>query len=167
MVGDEISPLGSSRPLVNPGVFLPRIPGIKKLDFRIEVAREPLTREFPPGFVYYDRRYRSGFTNEGNLVGSWVGRAGTGGQLWATYWLSPRTRLQLGYREQHVSQRFLEGGRLHDVSARGEFLLNPQTALEASVQYERWKFPLLASGPQSNVSASLQFTFNPHWGVRK
>jgi membrane-associated phospholipid phosphatase len=167
MVGDEISPIGASRALVNPGIYLPKIPGIKKLDLRAEITREPLTREFPPGFVYYDRRYRSGFTNEGNLIGSWVGRAGAGGRLWATYWLSPRTNFQLGYREQHVSRRFLEGGRLHDVSARGEFLLNPQTAVEASVQYERWNFPLLAAGQQSNVSASLQLTFSPHWGLRK
>ena len=167
MVGDEISPIGSSRALVNPGVFLPQLPGIKKLDFRLEVAREPLTREFPPGFVYYDRRYRSGLTNEGNLIGSWVGRAGAGGQLWARYWLSPRANLQLGYREQHVSQRFLEGGKLHDVSARGEFLMNSQTALEASLQYERWKFPLLASGLQSDVSATVQLTFRPHWSLHK
>lgn len=167
MAGDEISPIGSTRALVNPGIFLPQFPGIKKLDLRLEVAREPLTREFPPGFVYYDRRYRSGLTNEGNLIGSWVGRAGAGGQLWARYWFSPRTNLQLGYREQHVSQRFLEGGQLHDISARGEFLMNSQTALEASVQYERWKFPLLAAGLQSNVSATLQLTFSPHWGLRK
>jgi hypothetical protein len=167
MVGDEISPIGSSRALVNPGIYLPKIPGIKKLDFRLEIAREPLTREFPPGFVYYDRRYRSGFTNEGNLIGSWVGRAGAGGRLWATYWLSPRTNFQLGYREQHVSRWFLEGGRLRDVSARGEFLLNSQTAVEASVQYERWRFPLLAAGQQSNVSASVQLTVSPHWGLHK
>jgi len=167
MVGDEISPIGSSRALVNPGIYLAQIPGIKKLDFRLEMAREPLTREFPAGFVYYDRRYRSGFTNEGNLIGSWVGRAGAGGRLWATYWLSPRTNFQLGYREQHVSQRFLEGGRLRDVSARGEFLLNSQTAVEASVQYERWRFPLLAAGQQSNISASVQLTVSPHWGLHK
>ena len=166
MVGDEISPVGSSRALVNPGIFLPKIPGVKKLDVRAEFAREPLTSEFPPGFIYYDRRYRSGFTNDGNLMGSWVGRAGSGGQLWATYWLSPKTMFQVGYREQHVSQKFLEGGNLHDISARSQFLINSQTALETSVQYERWAFPLLAPGPQSNVSASIQLTFNPHWGVR-
>lgn len=167
MVGDEISPIGSSRALVNPGIFLARVPGIKKLEFRAEFAREPLTREFPPGFIYYDRRYRSGFTNEGNLLGSWVGRAGTGGRLWATYWFSPRTNFQLGYREQHVSQRFLDGGQLHDISARGELLINSQTAIEASVQYERWKFPLLATLPQSNLSASFELTFRPHLGPRK
>jgi Capsule assembly protein Wzi/PAP2 superfamily len=167
MVGDEISPIGSGRALVNPGIFLPRIPGIRKVDFRLEIAREPLTREFPPGFVYYDRRYRSGLTNDGILIGSWVGRAGTGGRAWATYWLSPRTNFQLAYREQHVSQRFLEGGRLRDVSARGQVLINSQSALEASVQYERWQFPLLAPGPQSNLSASVQLTFTPHLRLHK
>lgn len=167
MVGDEISPVGSSRALVNPGIFLPRIPGIPKLDFRAEFAREPLTREFPPGFVYYDRRYRSGFTNDGNLMGSWVGRAGTGGRLWATYWLSPHANFQLGYREQHVSRRFLEGGQLHDIAASGEFLINSTSSLEATLQYERWHFPLLATGPQSNVLASVEWVFHPHWRLRK
>jgi hypothetical protein len=61
----------------------------------------------------------------------------------------------------------LEGGRLRDVSARGQILINSQSALEASIQYERWQFPLLALGPQSNVSASLQLTFTPRLSLHK
>src|SRR5439155_13833639 len=63
LVGDEISPILSGRPLVNPGIYLPHIPKISKLDLRVEATRDPMTREFSPGFVYFDRRYRSGYTN--------------------------------------------------------------------------------------------------------
>jgi hypothetical protein len=30
------------------------------------------------------------------------------------------------------------------------------------VQYEKWSIPVLANGPQSNLTTSLQFTFWPH-----
>jgi len=166
LVGDEISPILSGRPLVNPGIYLPHIPKISKLDLRVEATRDPMTREFGPGFVYFDRRYRSGYTNGGNLIGSWIGRAGIGGQAWATYWFSPRNKLQFGYRHQEVDQRFLQGGRLNDFTARGEMLLSSSVALQATVGYEQWKFPLLAPGMQQNVTASFQLTFSPHWRTR-
>src|SRR5207248_10449921 len=69
----------------------------------------PHTREFTPGFVYYGfRRYRDGYTNDGNILGSWIGRAGRGGQGWLTYWFSPRSTLQFGYRYQKVDRDFLD-----------------------------------------------------------
>jgi len=33
----------------------------------------------------------------------------------------------------------------------------------AFVQYEQWKFPLLASSLQKNITTSLQFTYWPHF----
>jgi hypothetical protein len=60
LVVDEISPIGSSRPTLNFGVYLPKIPKVRGLDLRAEVLRTAHTSEFPPGFVYFDfRRYRS------------------------------------------------------------------------------------------------------------
>jgi hypothetical protein len=35
------------------------------------------------------------------------------------------------------------------------------------VQYEQWSFPILATGRQSDVTASVQLTFWPHWQIRK
>ena len=50
------------------------------MKIRAEGLHEPLTSEFAPGFVYYGLRcYRSGYTNDGNLLGNWVGRAGERG----------------------------------------------------------------------------------------
>jgi len=168
LVVDEISPIGSSRPTLNPGIYLPQIPKLPKMEFRAEGLREPLTTEFAPGFVYYGvRRYRSGYTNEGNLLGSWLGRAGRGGQAWATYSLSPRSRVQLGYRHQEVSKSFIGGGRAVDYSARGEFMLGPDIALTGFLQYEQWKFPVLQPGPQSNLTTTVQLTFHTNLRIIK
>jgi hypothetical protein len=168
LVVDEISPIGSSRPTLNFGVYLPKIPKVRGLDLRAEVLRTAHTSEFPPGFVYFDfRRYRSGYTNNGNLLASWIGRAGRGGQAWATYWISPRTKIQLGYRLQMVYKDFVQGGRLTDYSVRGEYTLGSRFSVSGLVQHEKWWFPILSSTNQSNTTASLQLTFYPHWQLRK
>jgi membrane-associated phospholipid phosphatase len=168
LVVDEISPIGSTRASVNPGIYVPRIPRIPNLEFRAEGINESRTREFLPGFVYADfRRYLSGYTNDGNLLGSWVGRAGRGGQGWLTYWLSPRNKIQLDYRLQTVSPGFIGGGRLADYSARGEFMAGPNVSVAGFLQYEQWKFPLLYATGQSDVTASVQFTFYAHWRLGK
>jgi membrane-associated phospholipid phosphatase len=164
LVVDEFSPVGSSRATVNPGIYLPRIPKIPKLELRAEGLHEPLTAEFAPGFVYYgQRRFRSGYTNEGNLMGNWVGRAGRGGQGWLTYWLSPRNTLQLGYRLQEVSKDFIGGGRLSDWSAKGDFTPNSKFEISGLVQYEQWRFPVITAAKESNISAAIQVQFYPHW----
>jgi hypothetical protein len=146
---------------------MPRIPKIPKLELRAEGFNESRTSEFSPGFVYADnRRFLNGYTNEGNLIGSWIGRAGRGGQGWLTYSLSPRNKIQLGYRLQTVSPAFIGGGRLADYSAQSEFKVGPDIAVSGLVQYEQWKFPVSNPIGQSDVTASLQLTFYPRWRTR-
>ena len=171
LVGDEYSPIGSTRPLLNPGIYLPKLPKIPKMDLRVEGLKEPFegvtTNEFPPGFPYYDLRYRSGYTNDGNLLGTWIGRAGLGGQAWATYWFSPRDKLQVSYRHQQVNSKFVVnaegegGGHANDFVAQCEFRLRPEVTFTGMVQYEQWNFPVLRSTAQSDVTASVQLTFYP------
>jgi hypothetical protein len=168
MVVDEFSPIGSTRPTLNPGIYLPQIPKIPKMELRAEGLHESLTDEFAPGFVYYGlRRYRSGYTNDGILMGSWIGRAGRGGQAWLTYSFTPRSKFQLEYRHQEVSKLFVGGGRLVDYSAHGDFMLSSNIAVSGLLQYEQWKFPVLSAIKQSNVVASIQMTFYPKWQIRK
>jgi len=168
LVVDEISPIGSSRPTINPGVYFPQIPKVPKLELRAEYLRTAQGHEFAPGFVYYGvRRYRSGYTNEGNLLASWIGRAGIGGQAWVTYSVSPRTRFQFSYRHQEVNKDFIEGGRLNDFSIHGEVKASPAVSFSGFVQYEEWKFPILSSVGQTNITSSLQLTFYPHGQWRK
>jgi hypothetical protein len=167
LVVDEYTPIGSSRPSINPGIYLPQIPKVPKLDLRLEgVTTNPPSLRLGPGFVYSDSRYRSGYTNDGNLLGSWIGREGRGGQAWATYWFSARSKLQLGYRHMEVDREFLEGGHLNDFSVRHEMMVSPELGLSGSVQYETWGFPLLATQRMSNVTASLQLTYLPRLKIR-
>ena len=168
MVWDEISPIGSTRAAVNPGIYMPRIPKIPRLEFRGEGLNISRTKEFPPGFVYYNGdRYRSGYINNGSLLGSWIGRAGRGGQGWLTYWFSARNKLQLGYRLQTVAPDFIGGGRLVDYSAQSDFMVKSGVSVSGLLQYEQWKFPVLAPTPQSNVTASIQVTLYPGLHLRK
>ena len=162
LVVDEISPIGSTRANVNPGIYMPRIPKISKLELRAEGINESRRLQFPPGFVYADyRRFLSGYTNNNYLLGSWIGRAGRGGQSWLKYSLTPRNTLQLGYRLQTVSPKFIEGGRLADYSASSNFMLSHQVAFSATVQYEQWRFPVISSSRQTDVTASVQLTLFP------
>ena len=163
LVVDEISPIGSTRAFLNPGIYLPQIPKIPKLELRAEGLHESITDEFSPGFVYTEaRRFRSGYTNEQLLLGNWIGRAGRGGQGWLTYSFSPRKKLQLGYRQQEISRLFIGGGRLVDYSARGDFVLRSNIELSGVLQYEHWRFPVLSTDRQTNITASAQLTFYPH-----
>jgi hypothetical protein len=167
MVVDEVSPIGSTRANVNPGIYMPRVPKVPKLELRAEGVHESLAEEFGPGFVYYDgRRFRDGYTNDGVLMGNPIGRAGRGGQGWLTYSISPRNRLQFGYRLQEVAHGFIGGGRLVDYSAQSEFLVGRNLSVSGSVQYEQWRFPVLDPVRQTDVTASMQVTFYPHWTVR-
>ena len=165
---DEYTPLTSSRPSMDIGLYMPMLPKVHKLDFRAEVVGTAHTREFMPGYVYFDlRRFRDGYTNNGNLLASWIGRAGRGGQGWLTYWLSPRSTLQFGYRYQKVDRDFLEGGHVDDFSIRPQFMLLNDLALSGLLQYEHWYFPLLSTLGKSNTTAQLQLTFFPHFQFRK
>jgi membrane-associated phospholipid phosphatase len=164
LVVDEVSPILSSRPSLNPGLYFPQTPKLHNLEFRVEgikTQQAPHT-EFAPGYVYSDRRYRNGYTNGGDLiVGNWIGRAGIGVQGWATYHVSPRNTVELSYRHVNVDHSFLEGGHMNDFGVSSNWMLHPGMVLSAAVQYEQWGFPLLAPTAQSNVATSIQFTVSP------
>ena len=163
LVVDEVSPLGSFRPSLNPGLYMPQVPKIPKL----EIRAEGLTTAHPnsgecciPGNTYFDSRYISGFTNNGTLLANWIGRAGWGGQAWATYNFSPRSMLQLGYRSKHVDRQFVGGGSQSDFSVKTNVTWH-DTTLSTVLQYEHWNFPVLSPTSQSNFTASVQLTYWP------
>ena len=164
LVIDEYSPLGSNRPSLNPGIYLPRLPRLAKIDLRLEGVTTNLpTMHFLPGAVYGDGHYLDGYTNNGNLLGSWVGRMGSGEQAWATYWLSTRNKIQLGYRHNDVDKAFIGGGRYYDASLTADLMLRHDLGVSAWVQYEDWRFPVLSPLGKRNVSTSVQLTMWPRW----
>lgn len=169
MVIDEYSPLGSTRPQINPGLYFPRLPKLHNLELRIEGVTTDLNipAHFGPGAVYFDDRYRSGYTNNSFLLGDWIGRRGRGEQAWVTYSVTPRNKIQFMYRRNDVDKAFLEGGYLQDVNVNTSLMLRHDLGLSAYVQYEKWNFPVLSPAPQSNVTGSIQFTFWPNWSTNK
>ena len=55
------------------GLYMPKLPKFHKIDFRAEIVGTPTPTNFP-GFVYWDfRRFRDGYTNDRNLLASWMG----------------------------------------------------------------------------------------------
>lgn len=146
------------------GIYIPRLPKLPKMDFRVEgvYTDPPIGGNVGSGFFYYNPTWISGFTNAGQLLGHWVGREGQGVQAWTTYWLSPRNKLQFEFRHLKVSHEFIpNGGTLADASVRADFWARSSFSLSAMVQYEAWTFPVIAPARQSNITSSLQFTFWP------
>ena len=167
MTDDETSPIGyPQESLMNPGIYLPQIPRIPKLDFRTEAAwSDPPDDSHRGGkYFYYNGAYHDSYTNDGHLLGSWVGREGHGVQLWSTYWLSPRNSVQVGYRKAHVDRDFIpEGGNIQDFLVRAAFQLRPEMEMATFLQYERWNFPVLSPLAGPNTVASIEFTYHPKW----
>ena len=80
---DDVSPIDAPRhACIRPGLYLSHVPGIAKLDIRVEaVSTDPPTRESQGGtFEYYEHIQRQGYTNRGQLFGDWIGREDKGGQ---------------------------------------------------------------------------------------
>ena len=147
------------------GIYVSRFPKAQKLDFRAEGRFTdipvPVSLE-GSGFFYTANRYKDGLTNDGNILGSWIGRAGQGAQAWSNYWFNSRNRLQLNFRHEKVSQVFMPGGgTLTDVGVRGDYWVRSNLGLSTWVQYERWLFPVIQSTPSTNVTVAVEIQFAP------
>ena len=160
---DDPSPLAAPRrAAINPGIYLAHVPGLPRLDFRLESpSTTPLGLDQGGDFLYFNQEYRSGNTNYGTLLGNAVGRDGRAVAGWATYHLTARSQLELGYRDLKGSTRFLPGGSTQsDGTLRASVPLGREIFADVLFQYERFWIPLLG-GPKTNVSASVQLTWEP------
>ena len=146
---------------------------LPKLDLRVEgvytdipaghALRPGEPGSIQPGSFYFNDTWHSGYTNNGNLIGSWIGRAGQGAQAWTNYWFNARNRLQFNFRHQKQSQQYIPGGgSLTDAGVRGDYWVHPNLSLSASVQYERWLYPAIQPNASTNISATMQILFQPH-----
>lgn len=147
------------------GLFMPKIPGINKLQFRAEGGYTDLPGLVCCDFYYANEHYSSGYTNYGQLMGNWVGRDGRGISASSTYWFSARNSLEVSFRKQAANPKLLGGGTLYDGSVGSTFMLNPKLQLSGYLQYERWNYPLLAPVLQSNIAVSIQLNFLPPGGL--
>src|SRR6266568_1782675 len=149
------------------GLYLSHFPRASRLDLRVEgvytdvPGGTDVNSKFPGSF-YFNSTWRDGYTNNGDLIGSWIGRGGQGAQAWSNYWFSPRNRLQFYFRHQKVSQQFIPGGgSLTDAGVRTDYSLCSNLSLSVSVQHERWLFPVIQPNEARNVTASVGISFEP------
>ncbi|HYL86434.1 MAG TPA: capsule assembly Wzi family protein [Candidatus Angelobacter sp.] len=164
LADDDPSPLAAPRRAgINPGMYLSHFPGLAKLDLRVEAPLTNSVSKHKAGqYIYWDSFYRDLYTNRGFLMGNWVGRDGAGIQAFSRYWLSARNAIQFGYRHAKVDSKFIpSGGTVNDGSVRFDFWIQREWSASAFVQYEQWRFPVLAPALQKNVTGSVQLSFWP------
>jgi hypothetical protein len=168
---DEYSPLGYPRKsAIEGGIYIPQIPGIPKLDLRLEGGTTAPV-DFPgcAGCFYDNSRYPDGSYMNGKnlLIGSWLGRGGQGERAWSTYWLSTRNKIQFQYRHQKVDGDYLpHGGTLNDGGVNVDIQLKPSMTFSGALQYEKWNYPVLAPEVKSNWTTSIGVTFWPrNWAI--
>jgi Capsule assembly protein Wzi len=164
IVHDDASPISAPRHAsINPGLYLSHLPRLPHVDLRAEaVSTDPDALPGGGQQIYYEFEYPDGYTNKNNLLGSWIGREGKGGQAWLTDWLSPKEYIQLGYRNAKVSNSFIPGGTTqNDINIKAVLRLKDNLELNAFGQAEFWKVPVLASGQQHDFTGSFQLTYFP------
>ena len=176
---DDVTPISAPRRAgYRTGLYLSQFPHWNKLDLRVEAAStNPSVSPDQSGqFYYFEGIQRQGYTNKGFLLGDPIGREAKGGQAWLTYHLSGKEWVQLEYSNKKTAANFIPGpfnpatttygpnggGTQNQFKAQVvKRLMHDNLELNAWFQYEKWKFPYLQPGPQSNTSTVVQLTFFP------
>ena len=169
-VHDDVSPIDAPRrAAIRPGLYLSHVPRLSKLDVRAEaVSTDPSISNSQGGhFMYYEGIQRQGYTNNGSLIGDWVGREGKGGQGWITYHLSGNEWVQVAVRNQKTAKDFIPGGTtLNDLNFQIVKRLGKDFELNGQFRFERWKAPIYLNGQQTVTSTAVQLTWFPKRQIR-
>ncbi len=163
LADDEPNPLDSPRRSAwAPGIYFTQLPGLRRMDLRFETYSTWLYRGDEGGlFFYWNNQYHDAYTNNGYLLGSWVGRDARAYETSSTYWWSAQNKLTVSFRQTKTGSMFLPGGGTQsDISLSGQWQLRRDVTASPFVQFERYLIPALG-GPKTNVAIGLQLTFNP------
>jgi hypothetical protein len=171
---DDVSPADAPRRAAfRPGLYLSHVPGIRKLDLRVEgIDTDPSTsRSIFGQFNYYEGIVKQGYTNKGIIFGDWMGREGKGGQAWTTWHLSGNEWIQASWRRQKNAKDFIPGGTtLDDVSVQVVKRIRHSLELNAGFTHENWLAPVTTGNPPANLyltgkqtvtTSSFQLTWFP------
>jgi hypothetical protein len=150
-----------SRYAWDPGIYLPQLPGVRRMDLRLEGVYTNLPGLTDQAYFYGNAHYAQGYTSYGQILGSWVGRQGSGESASSSYWFSARSKATVSYRRMVADKAYLQGGHLQDFSGSLSWMLRPDIEFSASSQYESWQFPLLDLGSRTNVSTTFGVRFFP------
>jgi len=146
---------------MNPGLYLSHVPRFSKLDLRVEGFYTNVPGLLFPYHFYFNEHYRSGYTNDGNIMGNIIGREGTGYQIWSTWHFSAKDYIETSFRHSKTDPQFLEGGTQSDAKVTFDFPAYSGLEAKFVIQYERWLFPLLATLPQHDVMSSIELVYRP------
>lgn len=173
-VHDDVSPIDvPQRSSWRPGIYLSHLPGVPKLDLRIEAATtDPSSSNAASQyghFMYWETIQEQGYTNQGQLFGDWIGREDKGGQGWITYHLSGTEWLQVGVRNQKATTYFIPGGTtLNDIKFQAVKRIGKDFEVNGTFACEHWKAPIYPTGtptyPASQhtvTTTTIQLTWFP------
>ncbi|MFC6645035.1 capsule assembly Wzi family protein [Granulicella cerasi] len=182
IVHDDVTPPSAPRRAAyRPGIYLSHVPGIPKLDLRVEASSTDTStlRSIGGQFNYREVVQLQGYTNKGFIMGDWVGREAKAGQAWLTYHLSPDEFVQVEYMHKKTPKDFIAGGTTQNqFKVEGVKRFGRNLELDAWMQYERWvapvysvpdvgnplvstNIPLYKATPQNNVVVVGQLTWYP------
>ncbi len=164
-VHDDVSPADAPRRgSWRPGLYLSHVPGVPKLDVRLEgVNTNPPVNTSKGGtFMYWESVQREGYTNKGVLFGDWIGREGKGGQAWVTYHFSGNEWFQVGARNQKVARDFVPGGTtLNDINFQVVKRIGKNFEINGNFALEKYKAPIYQANQQTVTTTTIQFTWFP------
>lgn len=166
---DVTPPSAPRRAAYRTGIYLSQIPGVRKMDLRVEAVTTdpPVLRSLGGSFNYFEIVQLQGYTNKGYIMGDWIGREAKGGQAWLTYHLSGNEWVQLAYMNKKTPKDFIPGG-----TTQNQFKLEvvkrllPEVELDAWYQYEGWKAPIYKAGLNNDSIFSGQITWYPKLRTR-
>ena len=161
---DEVSPiLFMRKSAFQGGLYFAKLPKVPKLDLRLEGGTTvPYNGYWCATCFYSNGQYINGYTNDGHLIGTWIGRGSQGELLRTNYWLSARQKIGIEVRHRKIDTAYLsQGGTQNDIALNADIFAGPAFRFTGNLQYERWQIPLLAPKRQSNVAASFEFAFWP------
>jgi hypothetical protein len=176
-VHDDISPADAPRRASwRPGLYLSHVPGLPKLDLRVEGASTdpPVSRSVNGQFMYFEGIQRQGYTNNGQLFGDWIGREDKGGQAWLTYHLSGNEWIQVSTRDQKAAKDFIEipltatapaveyGTTLNDIDFQVVKRIGKAFEVNGSFAFEHYKAPIYLPGQQTVTTTNIQLTWFPN-----
>ena len=164
-VHDDVTPVSAPRrSAFRTGLYLARVPGLPRLDFRVEAASTdpPTGASNKGGFMYVETVQLEGLTNKGQIFSDALGRENKGGNAWLTYHLSPRDTVELNYRNDKAAKDFIAGG-----TTQNQFGLDVRKHIGSEFevhgwfQYERWLAPFVKPGPQSDTTTAVTLSWTP------
>lgn len=183
-VHDDVSPIDAPRRAAwRSGLYLSHVPGVPKLDLRAEAGyTDPPVRTSGGGrFMYWEYLQKQGYTNNGQIMGDWIGRQGKGGQGWLTWHLSGNEWLQLSARHHKVAKDFIPGSTtqidpvtgvlvqggttLNDINFQAVKRIRKDLELNGTFTFEHWKAPIYLPGQQTVTITTINLTWHPERNV--